>query len=148
MSTELLTGGSLAINAQQVQESIEVLQKTRDFRRLNALLVDDHGSQVALPASLTRLLESILRVAASGGTITYTVLPSILSSSAAAQMLGISRPTLMKFARSGDIAATFVGSHARFTVEAVEEFAKRRQENRLNAFGSLRDLTIEMNMDV
>jgi len=146
MSTELLTAGSLAIDAQQIQDSKTVLKKAGDFRQLSASLADEAGTQIPLPASLNRLIETVLRTAAAGGSVTFTAMPSVLSSSAAAHMLGISRPTLMKFAREGQIDATFVGTHARFTIEAVRAFAAKRHSERSDAFNGLRDLTAEMHL--
>lgn len=67
---------------------------------------------------------------ARGGTVTIGAVPEVLTTSAAAGILGISRPTLMKMINEGAIPSHMVGTHHRLRVDDVFAalFARRARE--------------------
>lgn len=64
--------------------------------------------------------------------------PEILTSTEAADLIGVSRPTLMKWARAGDIASFEVRSHTRFRTADVAAWMHKRATERAAAFEELR----------
>lgn len=71
------------------------------------LTVERDGTrQGALPPEIGRVLQHVLDVMARGATVTIGTVPAELTTSAAAGVLGISRPTLMKMIREGTIPPT------------------------------------------
>jgi excisionase family DNA binding protein len=63
-----------------------------------------------------------------------------MSSSSAARVLGVSRPTLMKLVNDGLLPSRKSGSHHWFSREAVERLAEIRHAERSQAFAELREL--------
>lgn len=96
------------------------------------------GSREALiPDELTRIIEHVVEVLADGGTVTVGTIPRELTTTAAAGLLGVSRPTLMKMTRSGEIPAHKVGTHSRLLSKDVLEFRRAQREAARKAFDEL-----------
>ncbi len=58
----------------------------------------------------------------------------------AAEILGISRPTLMKMVKEGTIPASRVGTHTRLQTDDVLSKLRERRERERAAFEALRAL--------
>lgn len=96
------------------------------------LVVD--GQEVQLGESLSHLIAHVIEGAANRGTITVRTMPEEVSTTVAAQELGISRPTLMKLVRAGEIPSHTVGSHTRLRYVDVREAANRINAEKSEAF--------------
>ncbi|WP_345214749.1 helix-turn-helix domain-containing protein [Georgenia halophila] len=87
-------------------------------------------ADVTLPSSLhlskgfARLLATVLTKIAEGRTVTVGSLPQELTTTVAAEQLGISRTTLMKHIRSGRLASHEVGTHTRLWTKDVLDFRR------------------------
>jgi len=90
-----------------------------------------------LPPELGQLLQQVLQAVASGSTVTVTTTPREVTTSTAAAMLGISRPTLMKMIGDGGIPAHKVGTHTRLLSEDVIAAKKARRARERAAFAAL-----------
>ncbi len=93
-----------------------------------------------LPLRSVELILRVLDVTARGGTLSVTALPEELTTSTAAKILGISRPTLMKMIREGRIPAHEVGTHHRLRTEDVFTELHERRERQRAAFAELLEL--------
>lgn len=93
-----------------------------------------------LPTELNAILHDVIQAIAEGRTITVTAMPDELTTSAAARLLGVSRPTLMKLVKAGSIPSHKVGSHHRLKTSDVLRFQAQRLANQRNAFDELRRL--------
>jgi excisionase family DNA binding protein len=100
----------------------------------------------SLPPELTDLLRRVLHAVAGGRTVTIGTLPEALTTSTAADMLGISRPTLMKLIREGTIPSHKVGTHTRLNTADVLSFRRARLERQRRAFADLRVLEDELGL--
>jgi excisionase family DNA binding protein len=100
----------------------------------------------SLPPELTDLLHRVLHAIASGRTVTIGTLPDELTTSVAAEMLGVSRPTLMKLIREGKVASHKVGTHTRINTTDVLNFHRVRLERQRRAFDDLRALEDELGL--
>lgn len=145
-----------------------ILASTRDRQMLAATpaeldqaqqVVDDLGTHaspqltmnrsggdnlVEIPPELSAVIAQVLTVVARGGTVTVGSMPEELTTSTAAEQLGVSRPTLMKMIERGEIEARKVGSHTRLRSADVMLFRKDRQARRRAAFEALRTLEDEL----
>lgn len=101
------------------------------------------GEEVVLPSAIQRLLLGALESLAEGNQVTIGPVPEQLTSTVAADMLGVSRPTLMKWVREGAIASFKVGTHTRFDRDEVVRVRTERIAQRRTAFQELRDLEAE-----
>lgn len=95
------------------------------------------GAPQALPPELGRLLQQVLQAVASGSSVTVMATPREVTTSTAAAMLGISRPTLMKMVKDGALPAHKVGTHTRLLSEDVLAAKKARRARERAAFAAL-----------
>ncbi|PVZ93215.1 DNA-binding protein [Amnibacterium flavum] len=109
----------------------------REVATVVATLED--GTTLTLEPRLTRFVIDIIEAIAASGVVSTTTLPEILTSSVAAECLGISRPTLMKIIERGEIPAFKVGTHTRLRRDDVFALRRARQEARGVAVRDLRD---------
>ena len=126
-----------------MESSITVTATEADQARV---LVENHedGAALAPPPELARLIRRVLVGVARGETITIGTLPEEITTTAAANMLGISRPTLMKLVSAGELPSHKVGTHTRLWSRDVIAFDRRRREEALRALDELRDLEAEL----
>ena len=83
------------------------------------------------------LLQTVLQAMASGATITVMTTPAEITTSTAAAMLGVSRPTVIKMIRDGALPAHKVGSHTRLLTDDVVVAKRARRERERAAFAAL-----------
>jgi excisionase family DNA binding protein len=93
---------------------------------------------------LAQLLATVVEVLALGGSITISPLPEELTTTVAANQLGISRPTLMKLIRAGTIPARLAGTHHRVKLSDVRAYQRIRLEEQRRAFEELRALSDDL----
>lgn len=136
---------SIVVEQQAVEQAKEAERRIEHSDALAVLPAS--GQPVKLPRELADLLSQIISTVSAGGTVTVGMLPAELTTTEAAGQLGVSRTTLMKMIRRGDIEAHKVGSHARLHAENVQKFRKRRRAQQLAALSALRDLDEEMGLD-
>lgn len=134
MNATLAKPDRVLISESTVREvqSADISQGTSLFMR------DDNGREVPLSPEVERMLLHALTSIASTGEVVIGQVPEELTSTAAADMLGVSRPTLMKWAREGRIDSFKVRSHTRFKREEVLRVQAERIAERKKAFGQLR----------
>jgi len=108
------------------------------------LTVESADSRVGLPPELASILATVLEVMARGGSVTIGSLPEELTTTVAADQLGISRPTLMKMIQNGEIPAHRKGTHHRLKRSDVLAFKRARLERQRQAFDELRALEDEL----
>lgn len=95
------------------------------------------GQTVTLPRELSGLLTRILETVARGGTVTVSSMPEDVTTTTAADLLGVSRPTLMKMIGRDEIAFHKVGSHTRLRSTDVLAFKHDRLMQQRAAFRDL-----------
>lgn len=108
------------------------------------VLRDADGSERELPANLQRLLFSAMRTLAAGGAVSLGSLPEELTTTVAADILGISRPTLMKWIAEEKVAAHKVGTHTRLRRDDVLALRQTRHEERRKALQALMDAEADL----
>jgi excisionase family DNA binding protein len=93
-----------------------------------------------MPRELGVLPQQVLGAIGAGSTLTVSAIPAELTTSASANLIGVSRPTLMKMISAGELPAHKVGSHTRLLSSNVFDFLRARRERQRAAFDALRDL--------
>lgn len=117
-------------NTQLLQE--ETLNQAQTEAK--KLLGDSNETAVTLTVSgnksqeigdaLSQVIQQVLHALAQGQRIEIQTSPQYLTTTMAARRIGISRPTLMKAIRSGELPAFKVGSHFRIRTGDAEVFRK------------------------
>ncbi len=133
MSTMTMANGTLLIDDAVRAEAEAVLEVAHDRRLGTFTLHLEDGATTEIPAELSQLLQHVLDRVANGPALSITGFPDELSTTSAAEMLGVSRPTLMKLIANGDLAATKTGTHHRLRTRDVLTLRKARRRARLEA---------------
>lgn len=101
------------------------------------------GTEIQLPHDVQEMLLKALASVARHGEVTIGRVPDELTSTVAADMLSVSRPTLMKWANEKKIDSFTVGTHTRFKRDEVLRLRSQRSVERRAAFEELRRLDSE-----
>lgn len=130
----------LTTSPQQMQQARAFVESHVERPERVSLPQPDGDVAAPLPKELSRIITDVVRVLARGGTVTIGALPEDVTTTVAARMLGVSRPTLMKMIARGDIPAHKVGSHSRLRSEDVLAARATRRQRQRDAFAQLREL--------
>ncbi|QOD93782.1 MULTISPECIES: helix-turn-helix domain-containing protein [Microcella] len=139
MTTLTLSNDSIIVDDQLRDEAIELVETAEDDR-LGHLEVVINGTNYEVPESLSRLLVHVIERAARGGTMHIRSMPEELTTTVAAELLGVSRPTFMKLIKAGDIRSRIVGTHHRVLAQDVVALRDRRNDARVDAIRALREV--------
>jgi len=96
------------------------------------------GEQIELPDEVYRLLVHATEAMSRGMAVTIAPRSTTLTTSQAAELLGFSRPTLIKYLDEGRISFTKVNSHRRLSLHDVLEFQKARRQEQYAALEAMR----------
>jgi excisionase family DNA binding protein len=97
---------------------------------LNLRIHDDQSDtdkDVAIPSSLIRHIEFILTTMAQGKGIEMITLEDKLSTQQAADMLGVSRPFVVKLLEEGQIPFEKVGTHRRIQLSDLKAYEQKQE---------------------
>jgi excisionase family DNA binding protein len=113
----------------------------RDLRRLvqrgNAKLVGPDGNQIAIPEPVHDLLLMILKNLQAGKAVSIVPEHQQLTTQRAADILGVSRPFLVRLLENGDMPFHMVGSHRRIYLRDLLDYKRRRDAARHEAINNM-----------
>ena len=119
-----------------------------DVQTLRAAL-DSSAEDVKITLSLPRRsAEKVLALLDAERTTGAVVIPikEVFTTTEAATMLGLSRPTLMKLIEAGEIDHVKVGTHHRIPAEAILSFQRARQARRDKAAEALAEFSNQIGL--
>lgn len=96
--------------------------------------IEETGNHIKIPARALKLLSDILKSMSEGKPISIVPVATEVTTQKAAEILGCSRPFLVKLLEEGKISFTKVGKHRRILFEDVLKFKdemKQQQKNHL-----------------
>lgn len=132
-------GHETVIADDTIQEAaVSVMEDLRDDEP-DAITITAAGSSRAVPPQLAAFILHVIERAACGATTIVRSFPDELTTTAAAELIGLSRPTIMKMVQEGRLPARKVGTHTRIPTVSVLEFAEARRHEKRAAFNALRD---------
>ncbi len=113
---------------------------TNESTRLRALrqlvqagsvnVVGAKGRKVPLPGAIVGLLDEILKNMQAGKAVSIVPEHQQLTTQRAANVLGVSRPFIVRLLEEGRLPFHMVGSHRRIYLDDLLAFKKRRDEER------------------
>ncbi len=112
-------------------EAPEVL-KVRDFMAEHnegpvRLLVEDHES-IVVPQGVVGVVRMAVEAFSRGLAVSVIPQSQVLTTQQAAELLGISRPTLIRILDAGRLPYQQVGTHRRLLLEDVLRYREERRE--------------------
>ena len=118
-------------------EEVQIRELNRMLQRGTAALVGTHGDKVELPHSVYRLLRDIVRNMQLGRAIVLIPENQQLTTQRAADLLGVSRPHLIKVLESGGLPYHKAGSHRRIYLRDLTAYKSRRDAERKEALNRI-----------
>lgn len=113
------------------------VRKTLHAPAQGAALVGPDGSTVDLPAELYRLLRDVVDILSQGRAVTIAPHNTQLTTQEAADLLGISRPTLVKLLEQGNIPFELRGRHRRVMLADLVDYQQRLKISRRHALDEM-----------
>lgn len=106
------------------------------YNALTAVLKDIHSEypeieieetkeRIRIPLNALKLLAEILKETGQGRPISIVPIATEITTQAAAELLGCSRPHLVKLLEKGDISFTKVGKHRRIKYQDIINYKKK-----------------------
>ncbi len=94
----------------------------------------DEGDRIEIPPAVHRVLLQILQAMHAGKAVTVSPQNELLTTQQAADLLGVSRPTVIKLIENGQLAAITPGiSRRMIKLDDALACKKQRRENQLRA---------------
>lgn len=90
--------------------------------------IEETSEKIKIPLSALKLLGEILKAMGQGKVISLVPIATEVTTQAAAEMLGCSRPHLVKLLEDGKIAFTKVGKHRRIKLDDIMKYRKQMKE--------------------
>lgn len=115
----------------------EALRALAPGRERRVALVTSDGAVLELPAEVFDVLRAILQAMSDGLAITVAPRHTVLTTSEAADLLGISRPTLVRLLESGAIPFEQPGRHRRVRLADVLAYQTRSRRARAAALDEM-----------
>lgn len=91
--------------------------------------IEETQDKVKIPLNALKLLVKILEVTSQGKPISIVPIATEMTTQAAAEMLGCSRPHLVQLLESGKIPFTKVGKHRRVNYEDVRKYREEMKSD-------------------
>ena len=86
--------------------------------------IEETAERIRIPLKALKLLAKILKATGQGKPISLVPIATEMTTQAAAEVLGCSRPHLVKLLEKGDIPFTMVGRHRRVKFENLMDYKK------------------------
>jgi excisionase family DNA binding protein len=118
-------------------ETYQVRELHRILQLGTPALVGPTNERLELPETIYHLLKDVARTLMSGRGIMLIPQKQQVTTQAAANFLGVSRPHLIKLLESGKIAFVKVGQHRRILLKDLKEFQEARDSRRKTALNNL-----------
>jgi len=103
----------------------------------DAAMVAPDGTLVHLPSAVYEVLSQVIAAMRAGRAITVAPLAQRLTTQEAADLLGVSRPTLIKLLEDGKIPFEQPGRHRRIRLDDLLAYRDRRRKERSKTLDEL-----------
>ncbi|WP_322759561.1 helix-turn-helix domain-containing protein [Frankia sp. Cr2] len=127
--------GSLALSSRDHRAHDVDVTGTAD--KHPARLVAPDGQAVDLPPAIFAVLGAVARAMLAGRAVTISPTSRRLTTQEAADLLGVSRPTLVKILDEGEIPYERPGRHRRIRLDDVLRYQQERQAGRRTTLRAL-----------
>lgn len=102
-----------------------------------AKLVGPDGTQIEIPEELYGVLRDVVHALSQGMAISIAPHNTMLTTQEAADLLNISRPTLVRLLSDGEIPYTMRGRHRRVLLRDILDYTERTRSQRRQALDDM-----------
>ncbi len=127
------------------RDSYEALSSSIEQLRteMPEIEIEETEEKIRIPISALRLLAKILKEISRGNPISIVPIATEMTTQAAAELLGCSRPHIVRLLEEGKIPYTKVGKHRRIRYEDVVNFRKEMKARQRSKIQELMQLDEE-----
>ncbi|MDV6296941.1 helix-turn-helix domain-containing protein [Rhodococcus aetherivorans] len=100
------------------------------------LVGSDEGDQVPLPAEVHAILKQVVSALQAGRAVTVAPHTTKLTTQQAADLLGVTRPTVKRLISVGELPAEKIGTRHRLVLRDVLDYQQRRRAQQYDALVS------------
>jgi excisionase family DNA binding protein len=94
------------------------------------------GDRVELPRHVYEVLRQVVEAMKQGLPVTVAPRSHVLTTQQTADLMRVSRPTVIKLLRSGEVPFSMAGSHRRIKLDDVLAYQRRRREEQYAALAA------------
>lgn len=120
---------------QSTDQDFEEIVSQRDFP-VPMLKLPGEGDRPLTP-ELAQILLRVAELLSNGKAVYMVACDTQLTTQEAADLLGVSRPTLVRLLEQGDIPFTTVGRHRRVMLDDLQKYAVQRHRGHIAMFDGL-----------
>ncbi len=127
---------------QAAMESYDALASTLQLVRSEnpEIEIEETEEKIRIPVHALKLLAIILKELSKGNPISIVPIATEMTTQAAAEFLGCSRPHIVKLVEKGEIPYTKVGKHRRIRYEDVVKFKKEMKAKQRKAISDIMEM--------
>lgn len=93
-----------------------------------AIEIEETNERIKIPLKALQLLARILKETSNGKPVSIVPIATEITTQAAAELIGCSRPHLVKLLESGEISFTKVGKHRRVKYQDIINYKRRMKD--------------------
>jgi excisionase family DNA binding protein len=132
---------------EQLEQTLERLREcVRQGEPIKLAFNGTAVTEAALPAATVEVLQQALTLERQGKRFMLVAEDEEVSPERAAELLHISRPTLLKKLDGGELPFHYVGTHRRITMADLMEYKRQRQEQGKVALQTMVELAEDMGL--
>ncbi|MGB4634621.1 MAG: helix-turn-helix domain-containing protein [Arcanobacterium sp.] len=110
------------------EQTLAELRELAGTYLFGPIMYETDSSEKKVSPRITQLVGVILRELSQNRAVHVGPIPEVLTSTQAADVVGLSRPTLVKRAAAGEIPSFRVGTHTRFRLTDLVEYKRKMRE--------------------
>jgi len=122
------------------QELAEILETKAEIQTISVQDKSGEGHSVNMPVSALRILVDVLTELGEGNTVKLMPIHAELTTQKAADLLNVSRPTLIKLLDDGEIPFHHSGNRRKVRFADLSQYQETLEKNRLNTLDELNAL--------
>jgi excisionase family DNA binding protein len=132
--------------AQQIEKpsKLEQIAAEESYRAIESIIeeldseeteIEIHGTnkRIKIPTKALKSLGEVLKAMGQGTPVSIVSVVTEVTTQKAAEIIGCSRPYLVKLLEAGEIEFTRIGKHRRIKLEDIEKYKQLIRVNRRNA---------------
>ena len=128
------------------QELAAILETRQEVQTFSVQDKSGEVHSVNMPVSALRLLVDVLTELGEGNTVKLVPIHAELTTQEAADLLNVSRPTLIKLLDEGEILFHRSGNRRKVRFSDLLQYQEMLEQNRLNTLDDLSDLDQELGL--
>ncbi|MDT7526878.1 MULTISPECIES: helix-turn-helix domain-containing protein [Idiomarinaceae] len=128
------------------QELAAVIETKLDVQSLSLSSPDGQLKQVEIPVSALRLMVNLLTELGEGNTVKLVPIHAELTTQEAADLLNVSRPTVIKLLDDGTVPFHRVGNRRKVRFNDIRQYQNQLEQKRLKALNELSKMDQELGL--